>query len=74
MQGATPGDVIGPVLLDVGDGRPKYTVIRVGDVRPEGEFSFEDVRERLRSMLADQNAMERYLRGLREATYIEVRL
>jgi len=74
LQGATPGDVIGPVLLDAGDGRPKYTVMRVDNVRPEGDFNFEDVRERLRSMLSEQNAMERYLRGLRDATYIEVRL
>jgi hypothetical protein len=64
---------VGPVLLDVGDGRPKYTVIRFDGMRPAGEFSYEDVKERLRSMLAEENAMGRYLRSLREATYVDIR-
>jgi peptidyl-prolyl cis-trans isomerase SurA len=73
LRGASAGDVVGPVLLDVGDGRPKYTVIRFDGMRPAGEFSYEDVKERLRSMLAEENAMGRYLRSLREATYVDIR-
>jgi peptidyl-prolyl cis-trans isomerase SurA len=73
LSGATPGDVIGPVLLDVGDGRPKFAVIRLDEIRPAGEYSFEDLRDRLRDMLSNESAMNRYLKTLRESTYIEIR-
>ena len=74
LTGATSGDVIGPLFVDEGDGRPKYIVMRVEEMRPEGEYSFEDLRDQMRNVLAEQNAMGRFLEGLREATYIEVRL
>jgi hypothetical protein len=74
LAGAQPGDVIGPLLLDIGDGRPKYVVMQVIELRPEGEYNFEDVRDQLRGTLAEQNAMQRLLRSLREATYVEIRL
>lgn len=73
LQGAMPGDIVGPISLDLGDGRPKYTVVRFDGIRSAGEFSYEDVKERLRSMLAEENAMSRYLRSLREATYVDIR-
>jgi peptidyl-prolyl cis-trans isomerase SurA len=73
LSGASPGDVVGPVSLDLDDRRPKLAVLLFEDERPEGEYSFADVRDQLRSTLADQNAMDRYLRSLREATYIEKR-
>jgi hypothetical protein len=44
------------------------------DYRPAGPFSYEDLRDRLRSTLAEQNAMQRLIQSLRESTYIETRL
>lgn len=70
---ANPGDVIGPILLQE-PGRPAlYTVVVLDDMKPEGEYTFEEVRDQLREQLASQNAMERYLRSLRRATYTDVR-
>ncbi len=74
LSGAQPNDVIGPMLIDAGDGRPKFAVIRVLELRSEGEYSFEDLRDQMRNVLSEQNAMQRMLRSLREATYVEVRL
>lgn len=74
LTGASVGDVIGPLLLDQGDGRPKYVVLRVEELRPEGEYSFEDLRDQMRNVLSEQNAMRRFLESLREATYVEIRL
>ena len=73
LQGAAIGDVIGPTFVEE-QGRAKFAVIRVTDTRPEGEYEFEDLRDQLRNTLAEQNAMERYLRTLRNAAHIEVRL
>ena len=74
LSGAQPNDVIGPMQLDAGDGRPKFAVIRVLEMRPEGEYSFDDLRDQMRNVLSEQNAMQRMLRSLREATYVEIRL
>ena len=74
LTGAEPGDVIGPIQLDLGDGRPKFAVIRFDAARPEGEYSFDEMRDGLRRQLAERNAMDRFLAGLRKSTYIEIRL
>jgi len=73
FSGTAPGDILGPLQLDLGDGRPKYVVIRFDLARPEGAFTYEEVRDRSRAGLAEENAMARYLQTLREATYIDVR-
>ncbi len=73
LQGSAPGDVVGPIYVEE-EGRSKFAVIRVTDARPEGEYQFEDLRDQLRNTLAERNAMERYLRMLRNATHIEIRL
>jgi len=70
---AQVGDVFGPLEADRGNGRLTYTVVELQDERPEGLVSFEDVRDQLRSQLARQNGIERFLQKLRDATYIEIR-
>lgn len=74
LEGRQPGEWFGPIVLDRGDGRPKYTVVLFQNYRPAGPFSYEDLRDRLRSSLAEQNAMQRLIQSLRESTYIETRL
>ncbi|UCG86667.1 MAG: peptidylprolyl isomerase [Gemmatimonadota bacterium] len=71
---AQVGDFVGPLETDRGNGRLVYTVIELQDMRPEGLVSFDDVRDQLRSNLAQQNGIERFLQKLRDATYIEIRL
>lgn len=53
--------------------RSKYAVVRVDQRRAEGELTFEDVRDQVRAALADQMGIQRYLKQLRNKTYIEVR-
>lgn len=74
LADAQRGDIVGPVELQDQAGRVKYAVIRFEESRPAGEYSFEDVRDRLRGQLAEQNAVERYLRQLRERTYVDIRI
>jgi peptidyl-prolyl cis-trans isomerase SurA len=71
---AQVGDIVGPIESDRGNGRLTYTVLELRDVRAEGLVSFDDVRDQLRSSLARQNGIERFLRTLRDATYIDIRL
>lgn len=74
MAGAASGDVLGPVELSDIAGRTKYAVLMFDEARPEGEYRFEDVRDRLRDSVAQRNAVEQLLRHLRDQTYVEVRL
>ncbi|MEP7324531.1 MAG: peptidylprolyl isomerase [Gemmatimonadota bacterium] len=53
--------------------RSKYAVVTVDRRRSEGELAFEDVREQIRSTLADQLAIHRYLAQLRKHTFVEIR-
>jgi peptidyl-prolyl cis-trans isomerase SurA len=74
LVSAESGDILGPIELDRGDGRPKYSVVIVQERRPEGQFSFEDLRDQMRGRLAEQNAMDRLIRMLMESTYVEIRM
>lgn len=51
----------------------KYAVVVVDQRRGEGELGFDDVREQIRSGLADQLAIRRYLDQLRRRTFVEIR-
>lgn len=75
LQGAAPGEVIGPIELDQGPPRPpKYAVIVFGEELPEGELTFEDVRDQLQERLSQEGAFQRYVEQLKEKTYIDIRM
>ena len=63
-------------VFEVGSGtkRPKFVVLEVLKRLPEGELSFEDVKDRIRETLGQQLAVKHYLDILRRTTYVEVRL
>ncbi len=70
---ANPSDVFGPIPVALGAGRTKYAVIVFLEERPEGEMNFEELRDQIRSRLAEENAIKRYVQTLREKTYVEVK-
>ncbi len=74
LADAVAGSVVGPVVTDRGNNRTTFAVLLVVEQRPEGPVTFEDVKDQLRSQMAQQGGIERYLQTLREATYIEIRL
>jgi peptidyl-prolyl cis-trans isomerase SurA len=75
LAGAEPDDVVGPVQIESPPGRPpKFAVLVIEEVREAGEYSFEDLRERLRGNLSQEKAFRRYIDRLKERTYIDVRL
>jgi peptidyl-prolyl cis-trans isomerase SurA len=73
VQGALPGDIIGPVRLEDG-GRVRYGAILFEGARPEGEYTYEELYDRMRSELSNRSAMQRYLEELRRNTYVDIRL
>lgn len=64
-----------PVLV-IGEGsaRLQFAVIDVTKRLPEGDVTFDDVREQIRSRLAQDLGLQHYLDRLRRQTYIDIRL
>jgi peptidyl-prolyl cis-trans isomerase SurA len=73
VQGALPGDVIGPVRLDEA-GRVRFAAMLFEGARPEGDYTYEELHDRLRAALAEGSGVRRYLEDLRRTTYIDIRL
>ena len=64
-----------PVLvIGAGSARPQFVVMDVTKRLPEGDVTFEDVREQIRSRLAQDLGLQHYLDRLRRQTYIDIRL
>jgi parvulin-like peptidyl-prolyl isomerase len=74
LESATPGQIVGPVELDRGDGRLKYAVIEFRESKPGGAYTYEELRDLIRRELSQRNALERYLRKLRRQVHVEIRL
>lgn len=70
---ADPGDLLGPLEVEL-QGRFFFPVVRVTEVRAAGPRTFEDVRDQLRAQLQQQRTLERILEGLRERSYVEIRM
>ncbi len=66
------GQVVGPFQSNL-SGRPVTVVVRVDNVRPAGQLTFEDVQEQIRQQLQSQKRMERLWQSLRADTYVDIR-
>jgi peptidyl-prolyl cis-trans isomerase SurA len=73
VQGALPGDIIGPVRLEE-PGRQRFAALLFEGARPEGDYTYEELYDRLRANLSESSAVRRYLEDLRRATYIDIRM
>jgi hypothetical protein len=52
----------------------KYVVAVFQLARPEGEMSYDELRDQIKSNLGETRAMNRYLDELKKHTYVDVRL
>jgi peptidyl-prolyl cis-trans isomerase SurA len=64
-----PG-LVPPFEIGASTARPKFAIVYVTKWEPEGELTFEDVKERLRTQVGQQLAVKEYLRTLRRTTYV----
>ena len=53
--------------------RPRFVVFELVKRLPEGELSFDEVKDRIRDGLGQQLAVKHYLDLLRRTTYVDVR-
>ena len=69
---STPG--LKPVFeVGAGTSRPRFVVFELTKRLPEGELSFDEVKDRIKDALGQQLAIKHYLDLLRRMTYVDVR-
>ncbi|HEX9728311.1 MAG TPA: peptidylprolyl isomerase [Gemmatimonadales bacterium] len=73
LEGLGVGEIAGPVELTLG-GPARYAVVRLFETKPEGEYTFDELRDQLRGRLSEDSGRQRLLRDLRETTYVDIRL
>jgi peptidyl-prolyl cis-trans isomerase SurA len=63
-------------VVTIGEGtpRPKFAVIEVTKRQPAGDLAFDDVKDRIRTSLAQELAVQHYVDQLRHSTYVDIRL
>lgn len=74
IEGAAAGDLVGPVRIEPGQGGVKFAVLRITDVREQGSYTFEDVRDQLADQLRRQTIVEQVVEELRRSTYVDIRI
>lgn len=65
--------IIPPFPLESPGGGKKFAIVMVTERRGEGDVMYQDVRDRVRQILSEDLALQKYITQLRRATYVEVR-
>ena len=74
FTGKAPNDIVVFEIPDAQRGIPKVVVAQVVTSTPGGEYELKDMREMVRSRLAEEGGVRRYLDQLRKRSYVSVRL
>ncbi len=69
IVGAQPADVIGPIDVP----GEQFAVILFQQRLEAGEYTYEEMRDNLRNMIAEENGVAQYVADLRNVTYIDIR-
>jgi peptidyl-prolyl cis-trans isomerase SurA len=65
------GAFVGPFsIADRGRGVPKFVVLQLTDVIEAGDYTVEEVRERMRSQLSQERSFRRLLDQIKSETYV----
>jgi peptidyl-prolyl cis-trans isomerase SurA len=70
----SPNDIFTFEIPDPQRGLPKVVVAQLLTANPGGEYELKEMREMVRSRLADEGGVRRFLDGLRKRAYVSIRL
>jgi peptidyl-prolyl cis-trans isomerase SurA len=74
FAGKSPGDIVVFEIPDPARGIPKVVVAQLLTVTPGGEYTLQEMTQMIRSRLAEEGGVRRYLDGLRKKSYVSIRL
>jgi peptidyl-prolyl cis-trans isomerase SurA len=73
VEGKGRGDYVEPFPIeDRSRGVPKYVVAQITEAIEAGDYTVEDLRDRIRSQLAQERGYRRLLETLRKQTYVAI--
>lgn len=73
IEGKGQGEFVGPFeIADQSRGVPKYVVAQLTQVIEAGDYTVADLRERIRSQLAQERGYRRLVEQLRKKTYVVI--
>jgi len=73
LRAAQAGQVIGPVEFPAMPTRPGFAVVQIREVRESGAYTYEDVRQEIRSILENERFETRLIERLMAEAFIDVR-
>jgi peptidyl-prolyl cis-trans isomerase SurA len=74
FAGTSPNDIVTFEIPDPARGIPKVVVAQLLTATPGGEYQLKDMEQMVRSRLADEGGVRRYLDNLRKKAYVSIRL
>ena len=74
FAGKAPNDLVTFEIPDPQRGMPKVVVAQLLSAKPGGEYTLKEMRELVRNRLAEEGGVRRYLDGLRNRSYVSIRL
>jgi len=74
LTGAKPGDITNPFELTNPRGQPKYAVLQVVTATDAGEYNQSEIRDQIRTQLAEERSIRQLLDELRKQTYVSLRM
>lgn len=67
------GDFVGPFPIeDRSRGVPKYVVLQLTDVIEAGDYTVEEVRDRMRNQISQERSFRRLIDQLKRETYVRI--
>ncbi len=70
LAGSKKGDVVGPFSYPL-RGATTWVIIHVVEVKPAGQYTFEELRPQIEAQIREQRLIERIVDGLRAKTFIK---
>ena len=70
LANVNKGDIVGPFAFPL-RGQSAWVIVHVVEVKPAGQYTFEEVRPQLEAQIKEQRMIERILDGLRAKTFIK---
>lgn len=74
LDGKKAGDIAGPFRIEDPRRGAKFVVVSMLTAVEGGDFTIDDLRERIRDQLSQEKAMRRMLDQLRQTTYVSIRI
>lgn len=74
LEAKKAGDIAGPFRIEDARRGAKFVVVSMLTAVEGGDFTIDDLRERIREQLSQEKAMRRMLDALRQTTYVSIRI